>query len=358
MGELYLMNFFKHVKDRISYGVAFFINTLLIILTMNLTIIINDREIPRENIFYAFLISLVLFMIFMTYDYIRMKPFYNYLNKAVDSEDDMDSMISLAIARTQEQSMFNKILEKSYRDYANKLAKYEENQKQYICFINQWVHQMKTPVSVINLLLQDRNKENYNDVLESIAEENEKITHGLDMMLYNARLSQFNLDFKAEKTEILAIIRKVINDNKKSLIRNSIYPKIISGGTIEVETDSKWIYFVVNQILVNAIKYSKDVPLDEKYIIFEIKDEASKVVLFIEDKGIGIPKEDRTRVFNPFFTGRNGRRTSESTGMGLYLSKRICDELGHGLTFESEEGKGTKFFIIFYKGKTIFNTED
>ena len=349
------MNFRKHVKDRISYSAAFFINTILIILIMNLTLIINERRIPKENVFYSFLISCVLYMFFVIYDYIRMKPFYNYLRKAADSSGDLDSILSIAEAKTQEQSMYSKILNESYKSYNDKLSKYEENQKQYIYFINQWVHQMKTPVSVINLLLQDKNKENFSETLESIFEENEKITHGLEMMLCNARLSQFNLDFKVERVDLLSIIRKVVNDNKKALIRYSIYPKIICQEAMTVETDSKWIEFVINQILVNAIKYSKDVSSEEKHITFEVKDEGSRVVLSIGDQGIGIPKEDRTRVFNAFFTGINGRKTSESTGMGMYLSKRICDELGHGLSLESQEGKGTKFFIIFYRGKNIFN---
>lgn len=348
------MTFRKHIKDRISYATAFFINTILIILIMNLTLIINERRIPKENIFYSFLISSVLYLFFMICDYIRMKPFYNYLRKAADSAGDLDSILSIADARTQEQSMYSKILHESYKSYTDKLSKYEENQKQYIYFINQWVHQMKTPVSVINLLLQDKNKENFNETLESISEENEKITHGLEMMLCNARLSQFNLDFKVEKVDLPSIIRKVVNDNKKALIRYSIYPKIICREAMTVETDSKWIAFVINQILVNAIKYSKDALSEEKYITFEVNDEGSRVVLSIGDQGIGIPKEDRTRVFNAFFTGKNGRKTSESTGMGMYLSKRICDELGHGLSLESEGGKGTKFFIIFYKGKNIF----
>lgn len=349
------MNFIYYLKDRIGYIVAFFANTLLIILVMYLTLIIDHRKVSKENILYAFLISLSLFLFFIAFDYLKNRPFYKYLNKASSSSNDLDSILSIAEAKTYEQVMYNKILNETYKSYSDKLSKYEENQKQYLYFINQWVHQMKTPVSVINLLLQDKNRESYKEAFESISEENEKIAHGLEMMLYNARLSQFNLDFKVEKVDIVSTIRKIINDNKKSLIRHSIYPKIICDKDIAVETDYKWISFVINQILVNAIKYSKDVPIKEKYIIFEIKDDGARTILSIEDQGIGIPKEDKTRVFNAFFTGINGRKTSESTGMGMYLSKRICDELGHGLTLESEVGKGTKFFIIFYKGKNIFN---
>ncbi len=349
------MNLKKYIKDRISYLIVFFANTFLVILVMHLTLIINKKGFPKENVLYAVLISLALFLFFVAYDYLKNRPFYKYLNKAAGLSKDLDSILSMTEAMTNEQLMYNNILNEIHKSYSDKLSKYEENHKQYIYFINQWVHQMKTPVSVINLLLQDNNMEHYKKTLESISEENEKINRGLEMMLFNARLSQFNLDFKVEKVELTSAIRKVINDNKKSLIRHSIYPKIICEEGITVETDYKWIAFVINQILVNAIKYSKDTPIKEKHITFEIKDEGARIALSIEDQGIGIPKEDRSRVFNAFFTGINGRKTSESTGMGMYLSKRICDELGHGLTLESEEGKGTKFFIIFYKGKNIFN---
>jgi len=213
---------------------------------------------------------------------------------------------------------------------------------------------MKTPVSIINLILQDENQEEYKDIFSSLSEENEKISAGLEMMLNHARLNEFNLDFKVESVNIISVLRKVINDNKKSLIRNFIFPKIQGEEDILVETDKKWICFVINQIFINAIKYSRDRAKDNKYIVFEVKVEGAKVILSIKDEGIGIPKEDLNRVFQAFFTGKNGRKTSEATGMGMYLSKRVCDKLGHGLAVESEEGQWSKFSIVFYKEKNIF----
>ncbi|WP_032079721.1 ATP-binding protein, partial [Clostridium drakei] len=118
--------------------------------------------------------------------------------------------------------------------------------------------------------------------------------------------------------------------------------------------NKKWIYFVINQIVINAIKYSKMKIQDNKYITFKIKDENSRIVLSIIDEGIGIPKEDLNRVFNAFFTGKNGRKSDESTGMGMYLAKKICDKLGHKILVESEENKGSTFSIIFFKGKNLF----
>lgn len=348
------MNIKTYIKDRIGFIILYFINTSLVILVMNLTFIIKRKEFTKDNTGYAFLLSFVILLFFGLFDYIRMKPFYRYLNKIMASKEDLNSILGEANYKSEEQRTYKDILDNSYRAYKDRLSKYEENQRQYTHFINQWVHQMKTPVSVINLLLQEGEEGNNKEMLESIAEENDIISHGLDMALHNARLSQFNLDFKVEQTDIAAISRNIINTHKKLLIKYSIFPKIIGEDNILVETDKKWISFVINQIILNAIKYLKVSEKENKYITINLKANSEKNILSIEDDGIGIPKEDIGRIFQPFFTGKNGRKTSESTGMGMYLSKRVCDELGHDLVVESEEGVGTKFSILFYKGRNIF----
>jgi signal transduction histidine kinase len=322
---------------------------------MYLTLTINRLVLPINNIVYAFLISIVFYILFLIYDYYKNKNFYNQLYSILNPEKDLDYILNIGSPNSFEQEIFKKVLLKLYKLSGDRTIKYEEAHKQYIYFVNQWVHQMKTPISVINLLLQDQVNEEQREVFESLSEENEKLAHGLDMMLYNARLNEFNLDFNVESLDIIAIIRKVVIDNKKSMIRHHIFPKINTNKDIYVETDRKWIYFVINQIVINAIKYSKSDSEESRFITCAVSEEASKITLSISDEGIGIPKEDLTRVFNAFFTGKNGRKTSESTGMGMYLAKRVCDNLGHELLVSSEEGIGTTFSIIFYKGKNIFN---
>lgn len=346
-----LKDFFK---DRIGYMIVYFMSTSIVILIMYLTLIINNGVFTLNNMLYAFIISIVLLTLFLLYDFYKNKSFYNQLNNIRYPKGDLDNILNIKDAGNTEQRIYREILLKTYKIYGDKLSKYEEERKQYIYFVNQWVHQMKTPVSVINLILQDQKNEEYREVFDSIAEENERISQGLEMMLYNARLNEFNLDFNVESIDILSVVRKVINHNKKSLIRQFIFPKIIGNEDVFVETDKKWIFFVINQIFINALKYSKDVRKEKKSIIFEIKQEQSKTILSIKDEGIGIPKEDIGRVFNAFFTGKNGRKTAESTGMGMYLSKRICEELGHDLLVESQEGVGATFSIVFHRGKNIF----
>lgn len=348
------MKFKDFLKDRKSYVVIYYLNTLIVIVIMYLTLILNKREFPKENVLYAFLIATVLLSLHLIYEYYKSIRFYKYLRSIEKENKDLQGILNCMDFQKKEHIMVGTLLKHIYKIYDEETSKYKETQKQYTYFINQWVHQMKTPISVINLLIQDKDKDNYKEILDSISEEKDKIAQGLDMMLYNARLSDFSLDFTVESIEISDIVRKVINDNKKSLIKNFIFPKLIGEIEAVIETDKKWISFVITQLLINAIKYSRANNKESKTIIFHIEEKHSEIILSIEDEGIGIPKEDITRIFRPFFTGKNGRKTEESTGMGLYLSKRVCDELGHELKVVSEEGKGSKFSIIFLKGKNLF----
>jgi signal transduction histidine kinase len=324
------------------------------ILIMYLTFAINSKRFPVENIVYALLLSAIIYATFLVYEYYSNNSFYKQIHNMLQAEGNFNYLLNAEDAKTSEQKAYIELLSKIYKRNSEKVSEYDEQHREYIYFINQWVHQMKTPVSIINLILQDEKSEDYKATFSSIGEENEKISSGLDMMLSHARLNEFNLDFKVESVNIISVVRKVINHNKKSLIHNFIFPKVQGEENIMVETDEKWIYFVINQIFINAIKYSREAVRENKYIVFNIESTESKVILSISDQGIGIPKEDISRVFQAFFTGKNGRRTSESTGMGMYLSKRVCDKLGHGLTVDSQEGQWSKFSIVFHRERNIF----
>lgn len=347
------MKFIDFLKDRLAYIIAYFSSISLVILVMCLMMSINGLYISFNNVAYAYFVAIIIFAIFMAYEYSKVREFYKRLSDALKSEHIIDEVLNVGEGKTIEQKLFSSVLRNIHKDYKDNIYKYEDIQKQYSYFINQWVHQMKTPVSVINLILQEENVPECSEVFDSISEENEKILQGLNIMLYNARMNQFNHDFNVEDIDILAILRKVINDNKKLIIRRNILPQVV-GETAFVQTDKKWMHFVINQIVINAIKYTAATEKDKKVIRFNIEEDKQNIVVSIEDNGIGIPKEDLGRVFNAFFTGKNGRKTSESTGMGLYLSKRICEELGNELYLVSEEGKGTKVSIVFYKSKNIF----
>ena len=142
------------------------------------------------------------------------------------------------------------------------------------------------------------------------------------------------------------IIKDVALKNKDDLLENKVNLEVDIHNE-KVLTDSKWLEFVLNQNINNSIKYKKN--NNDPIIKISVKDEKDKVYLTIWDNGIGIPKNDIKRVFDKSFTGENGRIMAKSTGMGLYIVKKLCDKLGHKIIIESEIHKYTKITIIFYK---------
>ena len=153
-------------------------------------------------------------------------------------------------------------------------------------------------------------------------------------------------DFVIEKVNLYEEVTSIINKEKRLFIRNKIIPKVQLNKEVEVYTDNKWIKFVIEQIIINGVKYSKNYG---KYLTITSEESDEYISLHIIDEGIGICKKDIKRVFDLFFTGENGRKYGESTGMGLYIVKTVCDKLGHIIKIKSEEGKGTMLSILFKK---------
>ncbi|MMZ59804.1 Sensor histidine kinase GraS [compost metagenome] len=167
---------------------------------------------------------------------------------------------------------------------------------------------------------------------------------GLEMVLYVARLGVFEHDFRVERIQLHEVVHNVIHENKKLFIRNQVYPEISIDPALTVESDAKWLRFILNQLLSNAIKYSAG---SRENVTVNAYPKNRAVILEVKDRGIGIPKADLSRVFRPFYTGENGRRFKESTGMGLYLIHEVCEKLNHKIELESEINKGTIARIIF-----------
>jgi signal transduction histidine kinase len=125
-----------------------------------------------------------------------------------------------------------------------------------------------------------------------------------------------------------------------------VYPEVRVDSDLTVQTDAKWLRFIMLQLLSNAIKYSAGTGLKVTIQAHRSEDHR-QVVLEITDRGMGIPKSDMKRVFDPFYTGENGRKLKESTGMGLYLVKEVVHKMNHRIELESEPGRGTTVRLIF-----------
>lgn len=196
-----------------------------------------------------------------------------------------------------------------------------------------WAHQIKTPISAMQLVMQSE-PEQYS---EELVQELFRIEQYVEMVLSYLRLDSDYTDFVFRRCAVDGMIKQSVRKYAKQFIRKKI-SLVYDGTDVAVLTDEKWMCFVLDQLLSNALKYTVS-----GHIAINVTDEA----IAIEDTGIGIAPEDLPRVFEKGYTGYNGRTDKKSTGIGLYLCKRILTKLGHEIGIESEPGKGTKVTIRF-----------
>lgn len=285
---------------------------------------------------YAYLLGLFFMALYFGYRYASHRRFYEVLSKKqVRMEEAVQSLESAPL-----QSALDELLQTQYRHYQTKIVEDERNRQNHIMFMNQWVHQMKTPLSVLELMLQD--SDDPRDI--SMSEETDRIRKGLETVLYMARLETFEQDFQVERLSLRELVNDVILDNKRLFIRSFVYPEIRIDESIYVESDGKWLRFILQQLIANAVKYSAG--SREKVTVSAWTDDRA-VILEVADRGAGIPSSDLPRVFQPFFTGENGRKFKESTGMGLYIVKLALDKMNHDIKLESKAGEGTTARITF-----------
>lgn len=290
---------------------------------------------------YAGLISGCLFVGYLVFRYIANRSFYTRLEQPHASPEPFQGEFSGEPSQTPLADALQQVLRSQFRHYTTDLHNYKHKIESHIQFINQWAHQMKTPISVIHLILQKKDDPDST----AIGDELDRLKKGLDLVLHTARLDTFERDFYVETLPLEQIVRSAASEQKRLFIRSRIFPSIDVEAGLTVTSDEKWLSFVLSQLITNAVRYTSS---ERGKIYFTGYRQDTDVILEIRDEGIGIPGSDLPRVFDPYFTGENGRRYQESTGMGLYLVKQICSKLGHDLSIESTVGEGTTVRIQFH----------
>ncbi|UTR16426.1 sensor histidine kinase [Salipaludibacillus sp. LMS25] len=292
---------------------------------------------------YAIFLGLVVLTGYLVYHYISHRYFYTRLSKPLMSLDDTyqkTETVPLSEA-------LNQLLKAQYKYYHKQIKTLEKQQEEHLTFIDQWVHQMKTPLSVIDLTARNVEEPESSD----IRAETDRMKNGLNTVLYMARLRTMEQDFHFKSVSLSTLVKEVNHENKRFYIRHNVYPEVKEESPhITVETDEKWLMFIIAQLLNNAVKYSTG--LTSK-IMIDVYEKNGEAILEVSDFGVGIPTQDIKRVFNAFYTGENGRTFRESTGMGLYLVKEVIDQLGHRIELESREGEGSTFRIIFSSSQNL-----
>ena len=210
------------------------------------------------------------------------------------------------------------------------------SRQEMLDFYSLWAHQIKTPLAAMNLLLQSEEAREDKDakIFQEMRMELFKIGQYVDMVLSYLRAEDMSSDLLLKEYSLDEIVRQAVRKYSGMFILKKIRLDYEPCKEM-VLTDEKWLLFVLEQLLSNALKYT------EKGFIRIRMEQGSPAVLLIEDSGIGIQAEDLPRVFEKGFTGYNGRQDKKSTGIGLYLCRMICEKLNHTVTITSDPGKGT-----------------
>lgn len=239
-----------------------------------------------------------------------------------------------------EDRLYQDMLRKSNKSVIEQIRKMEDEKRDYKDYIESWVHEIKTPITSVALLCENRQAQGKVQLRE-ISMENQKIENYVDMVLYYARMENVYKDFLIRKTNLQETAEMVLGKNRLFLIQHQVRAEVACGDM--VYTDGKWISFILNQMVQNSVKYCSKSPV----FLFYTKREKNGVILTFEDNGVGILPEELSRIFEKGFTGSNGRNHDKATGMGLYLCRRLCEKLGIGLRAESVPGRGTKMIMEF-----------
>lgn len=205
--------------------------------------------------------------------------------------------------------------------------------------IEQWVHEIKTPITAMKLLCENHPS----DFTKAMLTELEKTNRLTEQVLYYARSEHTEKDYSIREIRLFDAVHQAIAENKYMLLQNDVSIELQETDDT-VYSDEKWVCFILNQLIVNSIKYRTAHPK----IRFYTTRQGNDVILCVQDNGIGIDSRDLPRIFEKGFTGRNGRNAAQNTtGIGLYLCRRLCEKLDIGLSADSA-GQGTAIRLSFH----------
>ena len=271
----------------------------------------------------------------------------NTVNNLINTVENLDRKYLLPEVieepRFQEARIINDVLKQCNKSMHEKVKHYKDEQIEYREYIETWVHEIKTPIASAKLILENDNS----NLSERINYEMKRVEGFIEQVLYYARSSDVSKDYIIKEFSLRSVVMKSVKSNSRDFINKNIKLDI-RGIEGNIFSDEKWVEFIINQIIINAVKFS--IPNEGKVSIYSKVNE-NNIILTIEDNGVGINEKDIDRVFEKGFTGENGRKFGKSTGIGLYLCKKLCDKLGIGISLNSKENIGIKVNIVFPQGK-------
>ncbi len=299
-----------------------------------------------EFIVYIELIFLLSFLVTFAWDYTRKRKYYRELMTLFDRMDDKTLLAEL-IEKPGflDGKILFQILRLSNKYMNDKLAEAYATNQEYREYVEMWVHEIKTPITSAHLIIE--NDKNISTI--RIDDEINKIDHYVEQALFYARSTTLEKDFKIEQTTMKELVDEALKSYSKQIIGAGGKP-VFENLNIPVFADRKWCVFIIGQIIANSVKYAQE----KLILVFTGTTFDNGCCLSISDNGIGIAEEDISRIFDKGFTGKNGRKYKKSTGIGLYLSRKLCSKMNMEIFAASSLQSGTTIKIIFPKENLYF----
>lgn len=330
------MNIGTYIKEKKENIILFII--LVIILLFLLDLFGVNKYL---TIMILSLLSIYFIVDFFTF-YLKRKKYYdNFLNNLNLLDKKYLILETLEEPEFLDGKVFYDALYKIDKSMMENINNYRNETEDFKEYVEMWIHEIKIPIAGLMLMYHNNKTVNKNflDQLNSL----DNLT---DQILYYVRSNYAEKDFLIKEASMDKIINEVLLKNKDSILENHI-DVTVDVKNVKVLTDSKWLVFILNQIINNSIKYSDN--SRNSYIKFYIEDNEKEMTLHIKDNGIGVNASDLKHVFDKSFTGENGRKMRNSTGFGLYISKKLIEKLGHKISATSEENKYFEIAITFGK---------
>ncbi|PRR83571.1 sensor histidine kinase [Clostridium vincentii] len=332
------------LRSFLNERLGFLIGNVLLVLFM--IILFSSLKVDTYAIILISSLFILLNLSLLFYEYRSKSAFIKELNENLDGLEAKYLLSELMNkpSKDEDYAIYN-ILKECNKAMNDNIAKIELENKDYKEFIELWVHEVKTPIASSKLII-----ENYrNQILTSIEEDINKIEEYIEQALFYARSSAVEKDFIIKTLNLEDLVNTSIKRSSIQLIEKYIKVKK-DNLNYQIYTDNKWADFILHQIISNSIKYFDKA---HKYLCFTGEELAEDIVLHISDNGIGMDEKALLKAFDKGYTGENGRMFKESTGIGLYLCKKLCNKLGLGITLSSTLGEGTTVSILFPKNKMM-----
>lgn len=310
---------------------------LLCMLALALFLIVSDNNI--QTVLFILSAWVLILAVCLLFFYFSRKK---YLNGLLAMTERLEERYLLPEIMQEpdgaNEQVFYQIMKMAEKSMLERIGEIQRERKEYKEYIEQWIHEVKTPITAMKLICEN----NRSSLTRELMAELENINRFTEQALYYARSEHTEKDYSVREISLSDVVHGAIADNKYLLRQNNV-AVAVDDVAYNIYSDDKWVRFILDQIISNAVKYHTAAPV----LNFSAIKESEKIILSIADNGIGIPQSDLSRIFEKGFTGQNGRTVHSSTGIGLYLCKRLCDKLGIGISAASE-GKGTIISLSFH----------